>query len=137
MPRRKAVTETSETSEIIETPTLQQQMQAKCLDWQKRLRLADWNIGVRVVPAMEMERPDLRGCIEWHTHEKAATISLVHPDDATRQGGIVPYIIEDTLLHELLHLHLLGWQTDSDRELAELEFAINAIAGCIYELRPQ
>jgi hypothetical protein len=44
-------------------PTLEQQMQQKCQEWQNRLRLADWDVDVKVVPAMDMYTTQLHGTV--------------------------------------------------------------------------
>jgi hypothetical protein len=131
MPKKQAANEIIETVEALDLP---QQMQARCEYWQKVLRLQDWNIVVSIVSALEMDSPRAWGQNHWFSHEKVSKIKLVTPEDAAKQGGMVQYIPEETLVHELLHLHLASWETEGDLELAQMEFAINAIAHALFTL---
>ena len=111
-------------------------MQQKCQEWQKRLRLADWDVDVKVVPAMDMYTTQLQGSVHWQMTERTANIKLVTPEDAAKQNPVRPYSIEETLIHELLHLHMAGFEPDNSQqaECLAMEFAINAIAGALLKL---
>lgn len=116
--------------------TLEQQMQQKCQEWQKRLRLADWDVEVKILPAMDMHDTQLQGSVRWQITEKTANIRLVTPEDAVKQNPVRPYSIEETLIHELLHLHMAGFEPDASQqaECLAMEFAINAIASALLKL---
>ncbi|GEM_PF-1144546 len=116
--------------------TLEQQMQQKCREWQQRLRLADWDVTVKVVPAMDMSSTQAQGCIHWRITEKTADIKLVTPEDAVKQNPMRPYNLEETLIHELLHLHMAPFEPDSSEqtECMAMEWTINAIAGALLKL---
>ena len=111
-------------------------MQQKCQEWQKRLRLADWDVDVKVVPAMDMYTTQLQGSVHWQMTERTANIKLVTPEDAAKQNPVRPYSIEETLIHELLHLHMAPFEPDTSQqaECLAMEFAINAIAGALLKL---
>jgi hypothetical protein len=79
--------------------------------WQRRLRLQDWNLRVRLVRSYHSAMPD-DSCgtvnIEWR--QKEATIYVLDPGDIDpeqlkswpRQDA------ESILVHELVHLHFAG-----------------------------
>lgn len=115
-------------------PTLEQKMQERCVFWQQKLRLTDWDIKVSIAPALEMTYPNAQGQVRWFADEKAANIKLVDPADSARQSYIRPYNIEEVLIHELIHLHLHHWEPEETAEKSAQEFAINAIAAALLKL---
>ncbi len=80
------------------------QLQEKLKLWQERLRLQDWIVSVKIVRRREMQ-PDRQGEIEFNLYNKVAMISILEPIDYDDWGK---QDMEDTLVHELLHLHLAG-----------------------------
>jgi hypothetical protein len=115
-------------------PTIEQQMQQKCLEWQKLLRLADWDISVKVVPAMDMFSQGAWGTCRWELNGRTADIKLVTIEDSEKQRGMRPYSMEETLIHELLHLHIAPFQPEDESQDTAVEFAINAISGALFKL---
>ena len=82
----------------------EEQLQEKLKQWQERLRLQDWIVKVKIVRQREMQA-DRQGEVEFNVHNKVAMIKIIDPidyDDWDKQD------MEDTLVHELLHLHLSG-----------------------------
>lgn len=115
-----------------------QQLQSLCQEWQKTLRLAEWDIKVEFAPAKEMPSFNHFGFVRWETAEKAADIKIVFEEDATRIA-LRPYDAELILVHELLHIlwsALDRWQQGSMEEDHQ-EFAINATAGALIKLKRQ
>ena len=93
-----------------------------CKTWQRRLRLLDWHVTVRIASAEEMG--DEVGHIEYDDEEIWATIRLLdHPE------------IEATLVHELLHLRLDKWPVEYHDH--EKEKAINLLAACFMRAYPR
>lgn len=117
--------------------TLEQQMQQKCLEWQQRLRLLDWDVSVKVVPAMDMGHERAQGTVRWQITEKRADIKLVTSEDAARMNLLRPYSMEETLIHELLHLHIAPFEPTGEAECTAMEWCINAIAGALLQLSPK
>jgi hypothetical protein len=110
--------------------------QELCARWQTVLRLSDWDIRVSVLPLTQLSCPNSLGYIVWNTHEKIANIELMSVEDAIAINEFKrPYNIEETLIHELIHLHLAAWDTSNDLEQTQMEFAINAIAAALYKLK--
>lgn len=111
---------------ILENP------QQSCLEWQRILKLQDWDVSIKVVPHREAE--DAWGNVHWNFQEKIADIKLLNPAD--QSGGMRPYCMEETLVHELLHLHFAPFNANSGtpEQLAQ-EQAINAIAHALVKLK--
>lgn len=73
--------------------------------WQKRLRLDDWKIEVKIVRVWELERGTL-GHIDWSTPRKTAVIKVLNPADYELPPDKIPADMELSIVHELVHLHL-------------------------------
>lgn len=109
---------------ILENP------QQSCEEWQRRLKLQDWDISVKIIPHRESE--DSWGSVRWNLQEKFADIKLLDPAD--QSSSMRPYSMEETLVHELLHLHLAPLDVSEAKGLAQ-EQAINAIARALVNLK--
>lgn len=107
-------------------------LQQECLEWQRTLKLLDWDVSVKLVPHREM--PDAIGHVRWDLDEKTADIRLIMPEDYP-SGALRPYNIEETLVHELLHLHLVTFDMSDEPKRLALEQAINAIARALVKLK--
>lgn len=107
-------------------------LQQILLEWQRILKLLDWDISVKVVPHREAE--EAWGNVRWNLDEKFADIKLLDPAD--QSGGMRPYNVEETLVHELLHLHFAPFDaTTGTHEQRFQEQAINAIARALVNLK--
>jgi len=73
--------------------------------WQRRLRLEDWKIDVKIVRVWELEQGTL-GHIDWSIPHKTATIKVLSPADYELPKDKIPADIELSVVHELVHLHL-------------------------------
>lgn len=80
-----------------------EELQKKLIEWQRILRLEDWIIEARIVREREMGRPGLAH-VYWTLGKKMATISILDPVDYP-EDCMAPLDMEDSLVHELLHLH--------------------------------
>lgn len=102
-------------------------LQAHCVLWQERLRLRDWEVAVTTVQPGTLGNPNIKGTITWQLHSRSARISVVESADMAANDP--EYDQERTLVHELLHLHFLAWDTASGTpEDTALEQAIWAIS---------
>jgi len=90
-----------------------------CKVWQRRLRLADWEIHPMIVTVEES--PDALGETTPDTAEMRADVRVRDFDET-----------EATLVHELLHIRLLPlWDGDAGvPNHEEREQAINLLADC-------
>lgn len=86
-----------------------------CRLWQKRLRLLDWKVEVSILPAEEMG--DCDGHNYYEDEQIWAKVRLADAPDLE---------LEETLVHELLHLRLSAWPGPYDNP--PLETAVNLLA---------
>lgn len=108
-----------------------------CQQWQKVLRLQDWDVRARLVRWHEMREPCRNaGECEWSLSKKQAILRIVCPEDAGPNDHW-PHDVERTLVHELLHLHLAPLDRDDmdPLEHTAMEQAIHAIACALVELK--
>ena len=89
--------------------------------WIVALRLTDWDIDFKLVPDTE-ELGKCAGTCVWQTEYKTATIEIA--------GDQPPGEIEETLIHELLHLALEGHKplTQNYKYDAMYERGLNVIS---------
>jgi|SRR5579871_1197336 len=73
--------------------------------WQKRLRLDDWNLTVRLVRQSEIDHNSW-GAAEWDPDAKTGTISVLDPRDYNLRGGELKLDMECTIVHELVHIQV-------------------------------
>jgi hypothetical protein len=111
-------------------------------EWQKILRLQDWDIDIHHARLRAMQSED--GSIPWgrisiNRQHRNAGIEILHPDDYAdcddkdcnaRHGENE---IESTLVHELLHIYIHS-SKESEPSSVEEEQAINTIARALVEL---
>ncbi len=101
--------------------------------WQGVLRLRDWDIVARLVSAHEMEAGD-EGQVDPRPELKEANIKILNWEG---YGGTVfrPLDSEQILLHEMLHLFFIVFETEADtpQRLAE-EQAVHLIAQALVAL---
>jgi hypothetical protein len=86
--------------------------------WQKRLRLQDWSLKVRLARSNDL-RPKTLGNVNWDRREKSATISVLDPTDYKLAGDAMRDDMEMTIVHELVHLHLSGLPRNEATKSAE------------------
>lgn len=104
-------------------------MSQKSLDrllslWQKRLRIQDWDISASIRPH---ETVDGYGLTNYNNKLMTATIRLCSPETASATLGGQPYLLEQTLIHELLHLEFAG-----EPATTQVEQGIDRIAWALY-----
>lgn len=108
----------------------QDQLNESLIYWQDKLRLNDWIIELKLKRARDM-REDCAGSVNWVLSKKMAIIHILeaidYPDDVM---GVQD--MENTLVHELLHLHFASindvFGNNSDIYEIFEEQAINSIA---------
>ncbi len=102
-------------------------------EWQSILRLDDWVITIKFVRKDDMPEEDVQGHVKWNYHAKTAWIRVLDPRDYTGDGV---QDIEDTVVHELVHLHLAPWETgEGTAEYALQEQAIELITGALLAVK--
>lgn len=97
--------------------------------WQGRLRLQDWRVETRFVPAHELDGES--GKTDWIYSQKRATVKMQRPENLPRHP--IEQDVEWTLVHELLHLHFAPFFNPDDHTLqhALQEQAIDLIADAL------
>lgn len=118
------------------------QLQERCLYWQERLRLRDWDVVVEVVRAARLQAPGtgfLDGSCDWTLSNKTAYIRILDPVDYP-EDAFEPQDMEQTLVHELLHIHFApffeGLVTSETKDLEQIakETAIEMIARALVQV---
>ncbi|HEU4751871.1 MAG TPA: hypothetical protein VFU47_02105 [Armatimonadota bacterium] len=81
--------------------------------WQKRLRLRDWEIDLLFVAQVDL--PERLGEVQWKAGKRRAQIKLLKPG-SWQHGRHTEFDLtqEVDLVHELLHLKLVGWDETRD-----------------------
>jgi len=100
--------------------------------WQKRLRLDDWKIEVKIVRIWELEQGTL-GHIDWSIPHKTATIKVLNPSDYELPKDKIPADMELSVVHELVHLHLSVLPLNKSSRNAE-EQVVSMIADALVSL---
>jgi hypothetical protein len=100
--------------------------------WQKRLRLEDWKIEVKIVRIWELEHSTL-GHIDWSASHKTAVIKVLNPADYELPADKVPADMELSIVHELVHLHLSVLPLNKSSRNAE-EQVVSMIADALVNL---
>lgn len=98
--------------------------------WQKCLRLQDWDIVVKIKRMEDMPK-NLGECVSSLT-KKQAIISLLEPNDTS--NGDFPYDMEETLVHELLHIHFIEADDENGCCPDGVEQAIEEVARALIKL---
>lgn len=121
--------------EAFQPEMVQPDLHDLCAEWQRELRLQDWDVVAQYRRGHAMRDPDNQGECAWLPHKKLATIYILdpadYPPDASR-----PQDVELTLVHELLHLHFAPFvaERDSAEDIAQ-EVAIDQIARALVALK--
>lgn len=113
----------------------EEQLQAKCLEWQKLLRLQDWHVKVYVKRDRDLMLGKKAGVCRWTIAKKMAIIQVLDPTDYDPD---TPWEqdMELTLVHELLHLHLAPFDNFEDSPLeTAVEQAVESISEGLVTLR--
>lgn len=107
--------------------------QLDCQWWQQILRLQDWDVKVRIVRSREMRYPDAEGECRINADLKRVVILLLDPQDYDDEW---PQDHEATLVHELIHIHMVPLKIDPESpENTALEQAIEMLALALVGLR--
>lgn len=81
--------------------------------WKRKLCLQEWRIRLKTqLRPEEMTMNDAAGCTEWSETIKTARIEIINP--VYYGDRIVPFDVEKTLVHELLHLKFSFWCQNED-----------------------
>lgn len=114
--------------------TLEEEYQQLCHEWQKTLRLQDWDIVVRVCTHWGMST-NCQGEVDWVVEKKKAIVRLLDPAHC-QPNKAFPQDLEKTLVHELLHLHFASYAADDGtaEDIAQ-EQTIDILACAMVQLK--
>ncbi len=109
-------------------------LKALVAEWQFRLKLQDWDVRVRYCRRYDM--PAAQGECRYTPEDKKAVVTILDPNDY-EPNDFWPQDVEETVVHELLHLHLgtiVTIDAKDDRSTVQ-EQVINAIAHALVETK--
>lgn len=105
------------------------ELQVLCAEWQKRLRLQDWKVKVTFCRMRDMD--DAYGHMDTRNYFKEADIQIADPVDRTDASPD----IEQTLVHELVHIHFAQLETPEGYGLTMFENGIDLTAWALVNLK--
>lgn len=100
--------------------------------WKGRLGLDAWNVTIVMTKRADL-KPKTLGGIQWDKRKHTATISVMHPADYNMSREDMLSDMEETVVHELLHLKLSPLNRSEAARSSEEE-AVNGIAGALLKL---
>lgn len=111
----------------------QEEAEAVLVKWQKMLRLQDWDVKIDVRRGRDFNT-DSQAEVTWLEEKKMAIIHLLDPIDYDNK--YFPHDHEVSIVHELLHLHMVRFAAESGtpEDIAQ-EQAINALSLALVGLR--
>jgi len=115
------------------TPS-QKQLDAWLREWQRILRLQDWEVKVAARRERAMHSDECEGCNRYQPELKRASIHIRDPLDDPEDADFPPDP-ETTIVHELLHLHFAPFYVTKGLLNTLQEQAIEAIAQSLVGLK--
>jgi hypothetical protein len=107
----------------------QQELEGLCYEWQRILRLQDWKISIQICRMRDMD--DAYGRTLVHRNWKEAEIKICDPIDRKSPDDDC----EQTLVHELVHLHFVLATPDGGDSLCVFEQGIDLTAWALLNLK--
>jgi hypothetical protein len=111
------------------------ELQELCAEWQKILRLQDWEIHVCIARSRDMPE-GMQGCIDMVWPRKEAHISIIDPVDYPPDSWWAQDM-ERTLVHELLHLHSPERENEREDIQVLIEQGVQLTACALVDLKRQ
>ena|ERR1017187_7183391 len=102
-----------------------QEMEALCEWWKCKLRLSDWEIKLLIVRQWDIQGN--AGTCNFTVSNRTAVVKLLDPMDYD-SSSLWPQDMEQTLVHELLHIHM-GTFSETATGSAEERFEEHAVDG--------
>lgn len=108
--------------------TTQRDLERMLKYWQRKLRLTDWKITIKFATLEELDGD--QGKNTYLIEAKTSEILVLNPHEYKPEEypGKQPQDVENTVVHELLHLHLAPWKTRNAAEEVQMEQAIESMA---------
>ncbi len=122
-------------------PLTQPELETLCAEWQTILGLSDWYVEIEINRKENFCKGKFQG--KWlnglnspNLQTKAAFINIIDPVDYP-DSAILPQDMEETLVHELLHLHTCNYHHKFDEDSLELEQTVELMARAFVKLKRQ
>lgn len=112
------------------------ELEAWVTEWQRRLRLQDWDVKIQVRRRYDMSLANAHGTCTWELCKKLAAIEIMDPNDYDPGSWAWVNDVEKTVVHELLHLHFAPFASPDDgpADIAQ-EQAIDLIARALVDAK--
>jgi len=112
-----------------------EQLQGLCREWQERLGLGHWEIGLSITRAQSMPKKDVTAAINFDITNEYALIDILDPIDQPK--GPFEQDMEVSLVHELLHIPMRYIVDPVDDTLEDIlmEAFINRLARVLVRLK--
>lgn len=114
-------------------------LEALLVEWQKILRMQDWDFTIKIKRHYDMPIKDTQGGCSWLLAKRRGVISILDPVDYD------PAIVDEqdreiTLVHEMLHPLLGQFESEASNDSDNLEWAakeqtIDCIAKALVKLK--
>lgn len=100
--------------------------------WQKQLRIEDWNVFLYIKRIYDMREDSIGRCAPAPS-TRTAVIALLHPGDYA-PSICTPYDMEQTLVHELLHVSFAASEPDPGDKHLMFEQSLDALSYALVNL---
>ncbi len=100
--------------------------------WKGQLGLEKWNVTIVLTKRADL-KPKTLGGIHWDKGKHTAVIQVMHPSDYKMTRADMLNDMEETVVHELIHLKLSSLNRSEAARSSEEE-AVNGIAGALLRL---
>lgn len=115
-------------------------LERKCKQWQKILKLSEWNITARFAPPSKMIDGDTTAQLDFVSVPEKVAVILVYERYYNHPGFNLSWNIDTVLLHEMIHLLMfdktlgLPEQVKKNTKFKELEeFICDSVARIIFD----
>ena len=116
-----------------------EKLKALLLEWQKVLRMQDWDFSIKIKRAFDMPIKDVQGCCTYVLASRRVLINLLDPNDYD-PAFIDEQDLEKTMVHEMLHPMVAQFEDEKafnadNMEYASCEQTIDTIAKALVTLK--
>ena len=118
-------------------PVAQFELDTYVAKWQAIMRLEDWDIDVVLARQFQMPDQSDQAYVKMLRSQKKARIYLLDPIDFPAESLSGPQDLEQTIVHELVHVHHAGLEPTESDAVAIWEQATDAIAWALVSLDRQ
>jgi hypothetical protein len=108
-------------------------LEALLAKWKPILRVSDWEIKIKWVKQYAMGNNDADGTCCHTAAAKAAVIKILEPEDFDPGSGLWLQDVEDTVVHEMLHLHFAALPRHEGTDHIVFEQAIVSLTSALLD----